>query len=89
MGKDKQTGRGEVNQLKVKVSVKGQKNRPPFKPQVNLREVIQWIKSRNYEPLTEEALIKKVSNYPHGCYWQFAKHINTFVQEINESKEND
>lgn len=77
---------------KMNVEVSGAKKAVPFRRAVKLKDIIEQIKKRKYDPFVEEYIIRKLTcNVPQGAYIPFLKNLNRHYAEamkaMREQKE--
>lgn len=72
--------------LNMKISIAAAKNRKPLKVKANLKDVIQWIEKKGYDPVVTNELIKILKNFPDGAYGSFVKNFNTYVAQAKKTR---
>lgn len=75
--------------INLKAGIAGHQNRDsvPLHIKPTLKGVINWIKNKKLDPVTEEKMIKKVSRCPDSALENFVKNFQKHViksQKINE-----
>ena len=73
----------EINKINLKISDGSDQQ------SITAQDVIKWIKKQEYDPNTENGLIKLLKKYPTNSYQFFINNIKKYVSQVRKKIDNE
>lgn len=73
----------DTENINVKINIPGKEN-VVFKRPVYHEDMINWVKSQQYDDVLTEELVKLVSKYPINSFEHFKKNIQKHILSIRK-----